>query len=480
MNKRIETHEHISSHFEEHLGRVREFMAQASVSAENLGMDAAAKLQLKYFQQLGCKEAEIIETGAIPSVWGYYDAGAPKTLAVYSYFDTNIVGTGWNVDPFEAVVSSHDPFKKVVYGRGANAKGGFMSFLNALESIKAVDGNLPVNLMFVAEGEEFVGSEHIPMIIEKYRHHLSNADACIVPGACQNVNGDVTLFLGNKGNLHIELECSGDSWGKGPRGGPVHSSAQCVVDNPVWRMAKVLESLFDPDTNRVKVEGFYDGLISADDGDLTLINRLAEKYKGREERAIPSLAPGHVEHFVNGERGSDLFHRYCFQPTMNINGLRAGYTGPGTLLWTLPNAAYCTIDHRLPPNLEPNDIANKIRKHLDKHGFNDVTIKILMAVPPQKLSVNDDIAQAGLRVFEKWNIEPTVWPRKGASGPMGFFSQMLGLKVLGATGMGYASGHSAANEFLVVEGDGNVGGLIELEQSMADLLYSYAAYPNDF
>ena len=103
-----------------------------------------------------------------------------------------------------------------------------------------------------------------------------------------------------------------------------------------------------------------------------------------------------------------------------------------------------------------------------------------MAVPAQKLSVTDDVAKAGLRVFDDWGIEPTVWPRRGASGPMGFFSKMLGLKLLGATGMGYASGHSAPNEFLVIEGDGKVGGLSELERSFVDLLYSYAAYPGEF
>ena len=103
-----------------------------------------------------------------------------------------------------------------------------------------------------------------------------------------------------------------------------------------------------------------------------------------------------------------------------------------------------------------------------------------MAVPAQKLSVTDDIAKAGLRIFKSWGIEPTVWPRRGASGPMGFFTQMLDIKLLGATGIGYASGHSAANEYLVIEGDGKVGGLQELEQSFVDLLYSYANYPHEF
>ena len=103
-----------------------------------------------------------------------------------------------------------------------------------------------------------------------------------------------------------------------------------------------------------------------------------------------------------------------------------------------------------------------------------------MSVGSTTLSVKDDLAQAALKVFRGLDIDPTIWPRRGASGPTGYFSQLLGLKALGATGLGHASGHSEANEFLVVEGNQKVGGLVELEQSFVDLLYSYAAYPHDF
>tara|TARA_Y100000590_G_scaffold210775_1_gene238796 strand:- start:6631 stop:8073 length:1443 start_codon:yes stop_codon:yes gene_type:complete len=480
MSKRLEIHEHISNHQEKHLEKLREYMAQPSVSQENHGVRECAELLLGYYKELGCHEAEIVETPGLPAVWAYYDAGAPKTLAVYNYFDTNVVGEGWDHDPYDAVVEERSPFKKVLYGRGAGTKGTFAALLNALTSIKEVTGTLPVNLMFVSEGEEFVGSNNIPMLIERYRHHLSKADALIQPGACQTATGDVSLFLGNKGCLHIELESSGELAGKGPAGGPVHSSAQAVVDHPVWRLIHAVSTLYDPDNNRILVDGFYDGLLGADDGDMMLVDELARIYKDNEDKAIPNLAPGKVSQFINGETGKDVFLRYCFQPTMNINGLHAGYTGPGTLLWTLPGAAYCTIDHRLPPDLDPEVCRQKIRAHLDKNGYSDIGIKVLMSVPPRKVSIKDDVAQAGLRIFKNWGIDPVVWPRGGASGPTGFFSQLLGLRVLAATGMTHASGHSAGNEFLVIEGDGKVGGLLELEQSFVDLLYSYATYPNDF
>lgn len=481
MTQRHKVHQLIRTQREHHLARVREFMAQPSVSRENHGVRECAALLLSYYQELGCQEAEMVETPGLPSVWAYYDAGAPKTLAVYSYFDTNIVGSGWKHPPFDAVVAEHLPFKEVVYGRGGGAKGGFVGFLNALSTIKEVEGNLPLNLMFVSEGEEFLGSPHIPLLIERYRHRLSQADALLWPRPCQSATGDVSLFLGNKGCLHIELECSGDRWGRGPKGGPAHSSTQCVVDHPVWRLVHALATLYDPADNRILVDGFYEGLREPTAEELDLIEALAERYQGREASAVPGTGGSdRVSHFVGDATGREVFQRYCFQPTMNINGLRAGYTGPGTTLWTLPHAAYCNIDHRLPPDLDPEVCRQKIRDHLDRHGFGDIGIEVLMSVGSQSLSAQDDLAQTALRVFEAWDVDPAIWPRQGASGPAGYFSQLLGLKVLGATGIGHASGHSAGNEFLVVEGNGKVGGLVELEQSFADLLYSYAAYPAEF
>lgn len=463
---------------EQHLARVREFMAQPSVSQDNLGVRECAALLRRYFQELGCQEAEIAETPYLPSVWASYDASAAKTVAVYGYFDTNVVGTGWTVDPFGGVVTEHPQFPQVLYGRGAGSKGGLLAFINALQAIKQADGSLPVNLMFLCEGEEFLGSGHIPLLIERYRDHLARADACLQPGPCQTATGDVTLALGNKGCLHIELECSGDRWGRGPAGGPVHSSTQGVVDHPVWRLVHALATLYDPVDHKITVDGFYDGLREPTAEDMKLIDALARTYQGRETSAFG--VTGRVDHFVNDVTGRDAFIRYCFLPTMNINGLRAGYTGPGTTLWTLPHAAYCTIDHRLPPDLDPQVCLEKIRAHLDRHGYADIGIKVLMSVGAQKLSIQDDLAQAALRVFNRQGITPVVWPRRGASGPTGHFSHMLGLKALGATGLSHASGHSEGNEFLVVEGAGGVGGLVELEQSFVDLIYSYAAYPADF
>ena len=481
-NVRTQIHATIAADQKLHLERVRAFIAQPSISKENVGMGESAEHLLAAFQELGCQDARIIETQGMPAVWAKYDAGATKTLAVYSYFDTNVIGSGWKTPPQDAVVDQHKDFPQVLFGRGANNKGGLIAFLNALESIKACVGELPVNLLFIVEGEEFLGSKSLPWLIETFREELAQADALFSPKPSQSATGDVSLYLANKGALHLELACTGEAWGKGPTGGAIHSSLQGVVDSPVWRLVHALTTLYDSANNQILVEGFSEGLRTPTAEEEMLLEALAERYQGQEVSALPGLTtPERISQLANGLSGADLFRQYCFQPTLNINGIRAGYTGPGTLLWTLPTAAYTTIDIRVPADLNPQTVQEKIRAHLDAHGYPDISITLLSAtMGDTPLSLKDDAFQAALRVFELWEIDPVIWPRRGAGGPTGFFSQMLGLPILNSTGLGYGSNHSEANEYLVIQGDGRVGGLVELEQSLADLMFSFASYPEAF
>ncbi len=478
MTKRDEVHQFIEGQAGQHLERMREFLAQPSVSQEGEeGVRACADLLLGYFHELGCREAELVETPGLPAVWAYYDAGAPKTVAVYGFFDTNVLGSNWDYPPYETVVAELAPFEAVVYGPGPSQKGGLITFLNALSAIKAVEGNLPVNLMFVCEGEEWLGSPHIPMLIDRYRDYLAQADTFLSPTACQTATGEVTVYLGNKGCIHIELECSGDRWGRGPIGGPLHSSRQPVVDAPAWRLVQALATLYDPETNRSLVEGFYDGLLEPTAEEQVLVDELAERYRGQEAAAVGC---GSVQHLSGDVIGRDVFVNMCFDPTMNISGLRAGYTGPGTKFWTLPHAGFCNLDARLPADMDPEILLQQIRDHLDRHGYDDIGMKVLESTPSaHTLTMQDDVTQAALRVFQAWDVEPVIWPRSGSGGPTGHFSRLLELKPLISTGMGH-NGHAGDNEFLVVTGNDRVGGLVELEKSFADLLYSYSAYPDNF
>lgn len=155
-----ETYAYIDAHLAEHTANLIRWVRQPSVSAQNHGVREMAELLRDDLKKLGFKEAELVPTSGHPGVWGFYDAGAPKTLAIYMMYDVQPVEpTGWSVPAFDGAVVDH-PLGKVLMARGAtNQKGPERAFLNALASIIATKGKLPVNLMVVAEGEEVCESK---------------------------------------------------------------------------------------------------------------------------------------------------------------------------------------------------------------------------------------------------------------------------------------------------------------------------------
>jgi acetylornithine deacetylase/succinyl-diaminopimelate desuccinylase-like protein len=145
-------------------------------------------------------------------------------------------------------------------GRGAtNQKGPERALLNAISSILAVEGRLPVNLMVAAEGEEELGSPHYPQIVDAYEARLREADGVIFPFNSQDQAGDFEMSLGVKGILYVEMEAKG-----GPHGGPVnaeiHGSYKAVVDAPALRLTHAIASLTSPDGNTILVPGYYDAV----------------------------------------------------------------------------------------------------------------------------------------------------------------------------------------------------------------------------
>ena len=132
------------------------------------------------------------------------------------------------------------------------------------------------------------------------------------------------------------------------------------------------------------------------------------------------------------------------------------------------------VNHRLPPDIDPDACLASIRRHLDSRGFPDISLAVLGSVGSQKLPVEHRLVQAACAVLASRGMAPVIWPCRGTSGPTGHFNVILRTGVLGATGLGYASGHAGPDEFLVVEGDGRAGGLPELAASSADLVVAYA------
>lgn len=271
---------YIEEHFDEHLGRLQELVRQPSISAENLGIRECATLIRDYLRRLGCKDARLVETSGNPVVYGYYDAGADKTVIIYMMYDTQPVDEpGWIVPPLEGRVVEMPPFGKCLVARGAiNTKGELAAFLNACESITAVGEEIPLNLIFVAEGEEELGSRHLPEFINKYLDVLKEADAVFFPTADQDEKGKVQMALGVKGIVYFELELDGKSWGYGPTEFDIHGSNKAWVDSPALRMIQALSTLTSKDGNKVLVEGFYDNVAPPSPEDMELLEKLEKTF----------------------------------------------------------------------------------------------------------------------------------------------------------------------------------------------------------
>src|SRR5512134_1933224 len=177
-----------------HLEQLRRWVRQPSVSAQNAGIREMAELLRTDLTGLGFRETALVPTSGHPGVWGYHDAGAEKTLAVYMMYDVQPVdSTGWQVPGFDGAIVDH-PLGKALMARGAtNQKGPERTFLNAIESILATRGKLPVNLMVIAEGEEELGSPHFPEVVAKYADRLRNADGVIFPFPGQSPAGPASI-----------------------------------------------------------------------------------------------------------------------------------------------------------------------------------------------------------------------------------------------------------------------------------------------
>lgn len=251
---------YIDEHLQQHIEALQRWVRQRSISAQSDGIAEMAEMLRADLEALGFQEAAIAPTDGHPGVWGYFDAGAERTLLLYMMYDVQPVEEDdWQTAPFAGSLVE-TPLGTVLMARGAtNQKGPQRALLNAIEAIMAVDGTLPVNLMLLAEGEEELGSPNYPALINRYEARLRTADGVFFPFNSQNTRGELSMSLGVKGILYMEIESRGGAHG-GPDRAEIHGSMKALVDSPSWRLVQALASLTTPDGNTIAVSGYYDAL----------------------------------------------------------------------------------------------------------------------------------------------------------------------------------------------------------------------------
>ncbi len=457
--------------------RIRAFMRIPSIAAEDMdGVRRCAAHVQAWFRDVGCREARIVETKGSPVVYGRYDAGADSTVLVYFMYDVKQVsGEAWTMirDPFDPQVLPMAPFRKVLVGRGAvNSKGPMGAFLNALSAIRASGGEIPVNLTFVAEGEEELGSMHLIDFVRAERDRLKDAVACISPSASQNILGVPSLSLGCKGVVEVELECSGAYWRRGPTKRGIHSSLLAVVESPLWRMMHALATMVDAkDPSRVLIDGFYDNVAPPTKRDLELVDDLAEVFDEDAWRRAND-----VEHFVHDLHGKELLMKALYTTTLNIQGISGGYTGP-KFKTVLPHSVKAKLESRLIPNQTRSETLEKIRRHLDSHGYADIKVVDTSSELSDDWSRTDPdtgIVAVAREAYEAWGYAPQVWPFMLGTSPQYLWTKVLGIPFV-SVGLGHGARAHAPDEYYVIEGGEGprpVAGLADAEKFFVHLLYA--------
>jgi acetylornithine deacetylase/succinyl-diaminopimelate desuccinylase-like protein len=269
-----------------------------------------------------------------------------------------------------------------------------------------------------------------------------------------------------KGILYFEIEAQGGEWG-GPAKAEIHGSFKAIVDSPVWRLVQALSTLTTPDGNTIMVPGYYDDVRPPTEEEMRLINGIAERMDQQKMREMFSVAE-----WIDGLEGREAIVEMLYQPTLNINGIWAGYTGEGGKT-ILPHKATAKVDSRLPPNMDPDEALAKIRAHLDEQGFSDVKIRPMSGYPAAQTSVDAPIVQATLSVLNKYGTVETVAPRLAGSAPFYEFTERLGLPLVFG-GPGHGSGAHAPDEYMVIKPapGSKVAGLDDIEKGYVDILFA--------
>ena len=452
-------YKNIEQGFPGDLERCRSFLRQKSISATGEGILETADMVGSYVDEIGGKVV-LHGNGGHPIVFGRLDNGAAKTLIVYGMYDVQPAEeTNWVSPPFDARVHNLPGLGDCVVARGAvNSKGALCGVFNALRAIKQA-GEIPLNLIFTIEGEEEIGSPGFETFVREHQDEL-RADGVVDFDFSQDTRGKVSVHLGLKGIVYLDLVCRG-----GKRGGPtetsLHGSVSAWISSPAWRMIHALGTLTDTREN-IAIPGFLENVSPLSREDFKLLKRLANVFDERAFlREMKSLCFKHDRH------GVDLLHRGLYMPVININSFHSGFTGPGTKT-ILPRKAVAKIDIRFGPDIEPDEVVAKFKKHLTDHGFDDIEVTVRDCYTWSKTDYRQPISQSIIQAYRRHGLEPEIWPMATWAAPYFVFSRILKLPVVSG-GLGHGGRQHVANEYMTVNG------LLEFEKFVATFIHLMAA-----
>lgn len=431
MNK---VYSYIDGHVEEFVEKLIRVVRQPSVSATGEGIEKCSEMVEALLRETGFS-TRILKGEGNPVVYGEMKSTrSAKTLLFYDHYDVQPPEPleEWKFDAFSGKIHEGR-----VYGRGvSDNKGNIVSRIAAVQAFLNVQGETPVNVKFVVEGEEEIGSPHLEQIIRQHGDLLKN-DGTIWEFGATNREGRPEIFLGLKGVLSVELSARGASR-------DVHSANAPLVVSPAWRLVWALNRLKSKEDG-ILIKGFYDNVERPSEAEVRLLKDIPL------EEAEMKKALG-LKSFLHGRRGIEAKKALLYNPTCTINGFLTGYIGQGSKT-VLPRKAVAKLDFRLVPRQMPDEIFSKLVKHLQKTGFGDIEVVRQGSTEPTKSPLTEEFVGTVVGAAEKvYRKKAVVYPTSAASGPMHLFRNLLDTPVVSA-GCSHADarGH-APNENLTIKG----------------------------
>jgi acetylornithine deacetylase/succinyl-diaminopimelate desuccinylase-like protein len=381
-------------------------------------------------------EARIHPTARHPVVTGQgaHVPGA-KTVLIYGHYDVQPAEPVdlWASDPFEPRVVDG-----AIVARGASDdKGQVYAHIKGVEALGAVDGALPLNVKFIVEGEEEIGSPNLPAFVEAERELLA-ADVVVISDGAMAAPATPTITYGLRGLTYATLRARG-------AGRDLHSGAYGGgVPNVLNAIAAMLAGLHDAD-GRVRVEGFYDDVVDLDAAERAQLAKAPFSEDDFRRDAGVSATPG--------ERGYTLLERIWARPTLDVNGLSGGFQGDGSKT-VIAAEGMAKLSARLVPNQDPRDIFEKLERHLRAAAPEGIEVTLEaegLGHPATTPLDGESVRAAGDALRTVWGSEP-VFARTGGSIPVvADFQRILGADpVLIGFGLEGDRAHSPNEKFDVV------------------------------
>ena len=412
--------DHWQDYLKEHQGRfleeLQEFLSIPSISAlpdHREDVESAGQWVAQRLTKARIEHVQVLPTEGHPVVYGdWLHAPGKPTLLIYGHFDVQPVDPVelWSNPPFDPVVRDGR-----IYARGASDdKGNMLAPILATEAILATSQALPLNLKFLLEGQEEIGSPQLPPFMKAEASRFA-ADMAVSADGSQWSEQEPAIWVSLRGLCAIQINVRGPSR-------DLHSGLfGGAVQNPVHALIRLLDSMRSPD-GRVLVEGFYDEVRAPDERMREELARVPYE----EKELLSSI--GVSDTF--GEPGYSTYEREWIRPTLEINGIWGGFQGDG-MKTVLPRQAHAKITCRLVADQDPENIIEAISRHVAGNtppGVEAEVVKMGSSAQPYSIPIDHPGNASASRVLEEfYGTRPYVVGSGGSIATCGLILDHLGI-----------------------------------------------------